>query len=66
MKQQQNEESCAMRSFIICTHPQISLGRLSQENEVSGACVTFRRGGKSVQGFGGKARRKENTRKTEE
>jgi hypothetical protein len=24
------EWSCTMRSFIICTHPQISLGRSSQ------------------------------------
>jgi hypothetical protein len=30
-----------------------------------GACGTRGRGGKSVQGFGGKARRKETTRKTE-
>jgi hypothetical protein len=26
-----------MRSFIICIHPQISLGRSSKENEVGGA-----------------------------
>jgi hypothetical protein len=44
-----------MRNFIICTHPQISLGR---------ACGTHGSGEKSVQGFGGKARRKETTWKT--
>jgi hypothetical protein len=55
-----------MRNFIICTHPQISLGKSSQvkANEVGGACGTHRRGEKSVQGFGGKARRKETTGKT--
>jgi hypothetical protein len=36
-----------------------------KENEVGGACGTHGRGQKSVQGFGGKARRKETTRKTE-
>jgi hypothetical protein len=55
-----------MRNFIICTHPQISLGKSSQvkENEVGGACSTRGGGEKSVQGFGGKARRKVTTRKT--
>jgi hypothetical protein len=33
-------------------------------NEVGGACGTHGRGEKSVQGFGGKARRKETTGKT--
>jgi hypothetical protein len=33
-------------------------------NEVGGACGTHGRGKKSVQGFGGKARRKETTGKT--
>jgi hypothetical protein len=33
-------------------------------NKVGGACVTHGRGEKSVQGFGGKARRKETTGKT--
>jgi hypothetical protein len=33
-------------------------------NEVGGACGTHGRGEKSVQGFGGKARRKETTWKT--
>jgi hypothetical protein len=55
-----------MRNFIICTHPQISLGKASQVkvNEVGGTCGTHGRGEKSVQGFGGKARRKETTWKT--
>jgi hypothetical protein len=55
-----------MRNFIICTHPQISLGKSSQvkANEVGGACGTHGRGEKSVQGFGGKALRKETTWKT--
>jgi hypothetical protein len=35
-----------MRSFIICTHPQILLGRSNQENEVGGTCSTHRRGEK--------------------
>jgi hypothetical protein len=49
-----------------CTHPQISLGKASQvkANEVGVACGTHERGEKSVQGFGGKARRKETTWKT--
>jgi hypothetical protein len=52
-----------MRNFIIFTHPQISLGKSSQvkANEVGGACGTRGTGEKSVQGFGGKARRKETT-----
>jgi hypothetical protein len=33
-------------------------------NEVGGACGTHGRGEKSVQGFSGKARRKETTEKT--
>jgi hypothetical protein len=55
-----------MRNFIICTHPQISLGKSSQvkANEVGAACGTYGRGEKSVQGFGGKAQRKETTGKT--
>jgi hypothetical protein len=55
-----------MRNFIISTHPQKSLGKLSQvkANEVGGACSMHGRGEKSVQGFGGKARRKETTGKT--
>jgi hypothetical protein len=35
-----------------------------KENEVDEACGTQRSEEKSVQGFGGKARRKETTRKT--
>jgi hypothetical protein len=38
--------------------------RQIKENEVGGACGTRGRGEKSVQGFGGKARRKETTGKT--
>jgi hypothetical protein len=54
-----------MRNFIICSHPQISLGKASQvkANEVGRACGTHGRGEKYVQGFGGKARRKESTGK---
>jgi hypothetical protein len=47
-----------MRNFIICTHPQ---ARQVKANEVGGACGTHGRGEKSVQGFGGKTRRKETT-----
>jgi hypothetical protein len=36
-----------------------------KENEVGWACGTHARGEKSAQGFGGKARMKETTRKTE-
>jgi hypothetical protein len=45
-----------MRNFIICTHPQISLGKASQvkANDVGGTCGTHGKGEKSVQGFGGK------------
>jgi hypothetical protein len=55
-----------VRNFIICTHLQISLGKSSQvkANELGGACGKHGRGEKSVQGFGGKARRKETTWKT--
>jgi hypothetical protein len=38
--------------------------RQVKANEVCGACGTHGRGEKSVQGFGGKARRKEHTWKT--
>jgi hypothetical protein len=53
-------------NFIICTHPQISLGKSSQvkANEVGAACGTHGRGEKSLQGFGGKARRKKTTGKS--
>jgi hypothetical protein len=54
-----------MKSFITCTHPKISLGRSSQEGEVSGTRGIHGRGEKNVQDFGGKARRKETTRKTD-
>jgi hypothetical protein len=36
-----------------------------KEDEVGGACRTYGRGLKSVQGFGGKTRRKQTTHKTE-
>jgi hypothetical protein len=36
-----------------------------KKNEVGGICDTHGRGEKSVKGFGGKARTKEATRKTE-
>jgi hypothetical protein len=38
--------------------------RQVKANEVGGACDTHGRGKKSVQGFGGKTRRKETTLKT--
>jgi hypothetical protein len=60
-----NRESLRVRSFIICTHPQIPLGRSVNANEVGGTYGTYARGEKSVQGFGMKARRKESTWKTE-
>jgi hypothetical protein len=53
-----------MRNFIICTHPQISLGKSSQGELDGRACGTHGRGEKNVQGFDGKARRKETTGKT--
>jgi hypothetical protein len=53
-----------MRSFIFCTHPQISLDQV-MENEVGRTCGTHGRGQRSVQCFGGIARRKETTQKTE-
>jgi hypothetical protein len=55
-----------MRNFIICTHPQTSLGRSGQvkTNEVGRACGTHGRVEKNVQGSGEKARRKETSRKT--
>jgi hypothetical protein len=36
----------------------------AQEDEMGGACGTYGREEDSIQGFGGKARRKETTRKT--
>jgi hypothetical protein len=51
-------------SFIFCT-PQILLGISYQikENGVGGTCDTHGRGEESIQGFVGKARRKETTSK---
>jgi hypothetical protein len=46
------------------THKTIILIRQVKANEVGGACGTHVRGEKSVQGFGGKAGRKETTWKT--
>jgi hypothetical protein len=54
-----------MRSFIICTHPQVKLGRSNQGQWGGRACGTHGRGEKSVQAFGGKVSRKETTRKTD-
>jgi hypothetical protein len=58
--------SCAIRSFIICTHPHLSNCQIQvRENDVGGACGTHRRGEKSVKGFTGNFRREEITGKTE-
>jgi hypothetical protein len=55
-----------MRNFRISTHPQILLGKSNQvkKNEVGRVCGMHGRGQKSVQTFGGKARKKETTWKT--
>jgi hypothetical protein len=50
-----------LRSFILCTHPQISLGRSNKESKVGGTCGTHGRREKSPQAFGGKSRIKEIT-----
>jgi hypothetical protein len=47
-----------MRNFIICTHPQISLGK---SRRMKWAGHVARMGEECVQGFDGKARRKETT-----
>jgi hypothetical protein len=39
-----NGESCIVGSFIICTHPQISLAGELKENELVWACGTHGRG----------------------
>jgi hypothetical protein len=51
-----------LHNFLICTHPQISLGK-SRRMRWAGhvACMGEER---SIQGFGGKAQRKETTWKT--
>jgi hypothetical protein len=54
-----------MRSFIFYTRLKCYSADRVMEGDVSGACGTHGRGEKSVQSFGGKARRKETTRKTE-
>jgi hypothetical protein len=43
MKYQENGESCRIGSSVICTHPQISLCRSNQENEVGRACGMYGR-----------------------
>jgi hypothetical protein len=53
-----------MRNFIICTHPRYHQAGQVKAHEVDRACDTHGRGEKSVQGFGGKARRKETTWKS--
>jgi hypothetical protein len=61
MKQQENGESCTMRSFIFYTAiiRQIKLRRIRCEGYVA------RKGEECVQRYDGKARRKETTWKTE-
>jgi hypothetical protein len=54
-----------VRSFINCTRPQILVYRTNRGNEVGRTRGTHGRVEKNVQGFGGKARSKETTRKTE-
>jgi hypothetical protein len=56
---------CTVKSFMICTHPQISLGRPSQGG-LYGRCTwhAWERT-ENIQGFGRKARRKETSWKTE-
>jgi hypothetical protein len=50
-----------MRSFIIVLVPKYQYEGEVKENEVGRASSRHGRGEKSVQGFGGKARRKETT-----
>jgi hypothetical protein len=52
-------------SFIIFTHPKISLADQTKENEVGRACGMNGTGEKHVQGFGGKAWKKKTTWKTD-
>jgi hypothetical protein len=65
MEWQENGGDCNVSSFIICTHPQISLGKSSQ-GEWGGRDMwhAWERREKCTR-FGGKDRRKEATRKTE-
>jgi hypothetical protein len=53
-----------MRNVIICTHSQISLADEVETNEVGRAYGTHGIEEKILQGFGGKTRRKDTTRKT--
>jgi hypothetical protein len=52
-------------SFILVLIPKYHQADQITESEVGGACGTRGGGVKSVQGFGGKAQRKETTQKTE-
>jgi hypothetical protein len=63
MMWRENGGSCTVRNFIICTHPQILLGRSSQGEWGGRDMWNAWNRKESVQGFGGKARRKETTRK---
>jgi hypothetical protein len=57
--------SCIMRNFIICTHPQISLGRSSQgESGEQGMWHAWERRSNCARFFVGKPERKETTWKT--
>jgi hypothetical protein len=57
--------SCTVRSFKICAHPQISLGRSSQGEWGRQGMWHGWKKIESMQDFGGKARREETTWKTE-
>jgi hypothetical protein len=53
-----------MRSFIFVLLPKYYYADKIKDNEVGGTCGTHGGGEESVQGFGGKAKRKETTWKT--
>jgi hypothetical protein len=59
----ENGGSCKMRNFIICTHPQISLGK-SRRMRWAGHVARMREERKVYNVFVGEARRKETTGKT--
>jgi hypothetical protein len=64
MRWRDNGGSCTTRNFIICTHPQISLGRSSQgEWDGRGTWHAWERREKCTR-FWWKARRRETIRKT--
>jgi hypothetical protein len=54
-----NGESYRIKSFIICTHPQISIGRSNSGERIWRVMWQPWRGEKIVQGFCEKAQRKE-------